>query len=469
MKKQNYLDFVHGILSSEEDFLLFKEFYQKRLPKSIKLITSRVWADWVKSFLESKWWKFFLPDFLKKSKGIYSDVECVEYSGSKSLWTHCFHTAWLFYIQEISAGLSAQVLDVKKWDLVLDLCSAPWGKTVQLADKLLNLWWWHVFANELSFARRKALVFNLNRCWLYNTSILWYDWVSVGDLAPEMFDKVLVDAPCSWEGMQYKYDKDVVYWDQVAAEKLSRLQKELLISWLKSLKVWWELVYSTCTLNPYENEWVISYVLDKYSSAIELLNVDIEGKSFWLTEYIDKDKAAFVARFWPHVQKTWWFFIAKFRKIKSIPVDKKEDLRVLKKSEYDDSLALQNKVWNYLFDVWWIEKADNYQIFSSKDFIFVKDNTNIMNKWLFVEKQWVPIIKLWFKWDFIPQQWFVAVFWNLISKNIAELSYEDLQKISEWSDIPWNYWLDWNFVVVKRNSIWLFLAKQVKNLLKIKV
>jgi len=261
MKKQNYLDFVHGILSSEEDFLLFKEFYQKRLPKSIKLIQSRICGKEIEAFLKDRWWKFYLPDFLASSWNSFDDVKCVENIDVKSLWSHSFHNAWLFYIQEISAGLSAQVLGVEKWDVVLDLCAAPGWKTVQLADRLLNLWGWHVFANELSFARRKALVFNLNRCWLYNTSILWYDWVSVGDLAHEMFDKVLVDAPCSWEGMQYKYDKNVVYWDQVGAEKLAKLQKELLLSWLKALKVWGELVYSTCTLNPYENEWVISYVL----------------------------------------------------------------------------------------------------------------------------------------------------------------------------------------------------------------
>jgi NOL1/NOP2/fmu family ribosome biogenesis protein len=99
----------------------------------------------------------------------------------------------------------------------------------------------------------------------------------------------------------------------------------------------------------------------------------------------------------------------------------------------------------------------------------VKDNTEINNKWLFIEKQWIPIIKLWFRWDFIPQQWIVTVFWNVMNRNVVELDYELLQKISDWSDIPWNYWLEGNFVCVKWNSIWLFLAKQVKNLLKMKL
>jgi NOL1/NOP2/fmu family ribosome biogenesis protein len=99
----------------------------------------------------------------------------------------------------------------------------------------------------------------------------------------------------------------------------------------------------------------------------------------------------------------------------------------------------------------------------------VKDNFDINNKWLFVEKQWIPIIKLWFKWDFIPQQWIVSVFWNVMEKNVVEISYDDLQKISEGSDIPWVFWVEWNFVVVKWNSLGIFLAKQVKNSLKLKV
>ena len=466
MKKQNYLDFVHSILSSEEDFLLFKKFYQQRLPKSLKIILSRIDKEKFHNYLESFWWNFYYPDFLKDS--IYNDIEYVDCIDSKTLWTHCFHNAWLFYIQEVSAWLSAQVLNLEPWDLVLDLCAAPWWKTVQLADRLLNLWGWHVFTNEPSFARRKALVYNLNRCWLYNTSILWYDWTSVGDLAPEMFDKVLVDAPCSWEGMQYKYDKNVVYWDEVSAEKLSILQKELLISWLKALKVWWELVYSTCTLNPYENEVVISSVLEKYPWEVELLNVNIEWKSLWLIDYLWDVNQKKVARFWPHVQKTWWFFIAKILKIWKISVDKKIDARVLKKSEYDNSDTLQVKIFNYLNEEWGVDEFDKYQFFSSKEFVYVKDNLNVINKWLFVEKSWIPIIKLWFKWDFIPQQWLVAVFWNQIKKNIIELSYDELQKISEWSDINWNYWANWKFFVVKYNSIWMFLVKQVWNALKLK-
>ena len=132
-------------------------------------------------------------------------------------------------------------------------------------------------------------------------------------------------------------------------------------------------------------------------------------------------------------------------------------------------VILKNRVWNYLSEEWWVVKNDRYCFFSSKEFVYVKDNTQIVNKWLFVEKQWIPIIKLWFKWDFIPQQWIVAVFWNLMKKNTVELPYEDLQKISEWSDIPWVYWNEWNFLVVKRNNFGLFLVKQVKNYLKIKL
>ena len=94
-----------------------------------------------------------------------------------------------------------------------------------------------MLANELSNPRRKALIFNLNRCGMHNTAVSAYDGTQIGELAPEAFDKVLVDAPCSGEGMQYKHDKSVQLWDQKAAEKLAKLQLQLLLSGIKALKV----------------------------------------------------------------------------------------------------------------------------------------------------------------------------------------------------------------------------------------
>lgn len=94
-----------------------------------------------------------------------------------------------------------------------------------------------MLANEPSNPRRKALIFNLNRCGMLNTAVSAYDGTQIGDLASEAFDKVLVDAPCSGEGMQYKHDKSVQLWDQKAAEKLAKLQFQLLLSGIKALKV----------------------------------------------------------------------------------------------------------------------------------------------------------------------------------------------------------------------------------------
>lgn len=120
---------------------------------------------------------------------------------------------------------------------MLDLCAAPGGKTVQLADALLAQGAGFVLANEPLSPRRKALIFNLNRCGLHNTAILGYRGEQIGDLAPESFDKVLVDAPCSGEGMNYKHDKNTRYRDAKSAQQFATLQLQILISGLKALKV----------------------------------------------------------------------------------------------------------------------------------------------------------------------------------------------------------------------------------------
>lgn len=137
--------------------------------------------------------------------------------------------------------------------------------------------------------------------------------------------------------MNYKHDKNTRYRDPKLAASFSKMQSELLSSGFQALKVGGELVYSTCTLNPLENEQVISKLLAKYPDAIELLDVPIDQKSLGLTHYAEQEllspeQASKVARFWPHIQSTGGFFIAKLRKIKSIPASLISDQRKNKKT-----------------------------------------------------------------------------------------------------------------------------------------
>jgi 16S rRNA (cytosine1407-C5)-methyltransferase len=116
---------------------------------------------------------------------------------------------------------------------VLDLCAAPGGKSIQLADQKAGL----LISNELNPIRRKALKANLERCGIWNTIVTGYDGRVLGNLLYEQCDKVLLDAPCSGEGMQYKSDVTIYQRNEKVIRKLAHMQYELLIAGLTALKI----------------------------------------------------------------------------------------------------------------------------------------------------------------------------------------------------------------------------------------
>lgn len=474
MKTTSYLDFIAQLLTNEDEFSAFKACYQQTIPKSIKLINSKAKKADLLPYFTDQGRQLEYPDLSDWNKK-YDDVCYVHNYHTKTLGTHFLHQWGFFYIQEVAAGLSAQVLNPEKWDLVLDLCASPWGKTIQLADKLLSSWEGFVLANEPSNSRRKALIFNINRCGMLNTAISAYKGEDIGDLAPETFDKVLVDAPCSGEGMQYKHDKKVQMRDQKAADKLAKLQTQLLLSGIKALKVWWTLVYSTCTLNPFENEGVISQVINKIWPAIELMSVPIEQKSNGISEFQDKtflstDDTQKVARFRPHIQHTWGFFILKLKKVASIETENKQDKRTLKESQLYTWPELEKKVRDYLDHHRGICKQANTTFISTNNAIYctTKDYSNLSKK-LHTEKIWLPIIKIGYSGERIPQQSIATCFWSSAKKNTQDLSNQQAQELSENNLLREQFWKPWEFLVLKRQWKGFALGKQGENIIKSKI
>ena len=333
MKRFSYLDMVKELLS-EKDFLRFEKLYMRSVKKSVKLMKSRLSEEVLREELWKSWWELQAPEFSFDGR-VYDDVLFVEKEDKQSLGSHFLHQAGCLYVQEMAAGMSVQVLF--NWEIasqarndlvVLDMCGAPGGKSVQIADRLKSVdcfagsqWQSVLIANEMHPWRRKALQANLERCGFENVLLTGYDGRKFGELLSEQCDKVLLDAPCSGEGMQYKSDFKVYQWNEKVVRKIASVQEELLVSGLQALKVWGELVYSTCTTNVIENELVVAKVLERFGDAIELLDVEINQKSEWISEWrgeeiLDIDLAKKLARFWPHVQGTGGFFIAKFRKVK---------------------------------------------------------------------------------------------------------------------------------------------------------
>ena len=480
MKSISYLDMVKEILN-ESEFLEFEKCYNNPVKKSIKILNHRWYKnkksdlhDIVKSTLSEER-NLSEPDFSYNWKK-YNDVLFATRKGnlkSASLWSHFLHQAWLIYVQEMAASLSVQMLWVEPWDYVLDMCAAPWGKSIQIADRLED---WFLISNEIDQWRKKALESNLHRCGIFNVWVINLDWCIIWDKFPETFDKVLVDAPCSWEWMQYKSDKKVRQRDEKKSKKLSDLQVQLLISWLKSLKVWGELVYSTCTMNVLENEYVVSEVLKQYWDKIELLNISLDEKSDWIcnwcwNEILSSENAKKVARLWPHVQHTWWFFIAKFRKVDSLSSwAKAKDLGSVTQMD-SSAIASEWQIWEKL-SMRWIQPDSDLTFFESKFTINVAPKSLIENHF---EKEipnieiWLPIFKILEdkkqnSKKLIPLVWIAQTFGHLATENVLEITDEQLKSLMEKRDLVddrlANY--EWNFVILQWNWVGVWLVSVQK-------
>ena len=184
------------------------------------------------------------------------------YVSAEKLGKHPLHHAGAFYVQEPSAMSAVTVLDVRPGDKVLDLCAAPGGKSTQIASALggTGLLW----ANEIVRPRAHILLSNIERMGVKNAV--------VSNMTPEalctrlagFFDKVLVDAPCSGEGM-FRKDRDAVYeWSLEHTLSCAVRQKAILDSAVSAVRPGGVLVYSTCTFSPEENEGVVEYFLEKH-------------------------------------------------------------------------------------------------------------------------------------------------------------------------------------------------------------
>ncbi len=164
---------------------------------------------------------------------------------------HPCHRAGLFYSQEPSAMISAELLDVNEGDVVLDLCAAPGGKSTHIASKLSGSGL--LVSNEIVRSRALVLRENIERMGISNCVVTNMSPDELEVEFSEFFDKILVDAPCSGEGMFRKEPEALLAWSIEHTESCAQRQKLILESAAKMLKKGGTLVYSTCTFAPCEN------------------------------------------------------------------------------------------------------------------------------------------------------------------------------------------------------------------------
>lgn len=190
------------------------------------------------------------------------------YYVGKPLGNHPLHICGCFYLQERSASSAVEVLDVKEDDYVLDLCAAPGGKSTQIASHLKN---GYLVSNEIDSKRAQILLSNMERMGVKNMAVTNTSVDQLAKVFHNCFDKILVDAPCSGEGMIKKHDVALNHWSIENIKLCAARQKEILEYAYSMLKPGGILVYSTCTYALEEDEEVVIDFLQKHED-VQLLD-----------------------------------------------------------------------------------------------------------------------------------------------------------------------------------------------------
>jgi NOL1/NOP2/sun family putative RNA methylase len=214
-----------------------------------------------------------------------------------------------YYIQDLSSCLAVDALDVRENQTVLDIASAPGGKTTYISQRMKNTG--ILIALETNPRRIRALRFNLQRCGVINTCVLKMDGKRATDLNMQ-FDRVLLDAPCSCEGIIAKDKSRKINHRPEDIEFCAARQSALIETAIRAVKPGGLLVYSTCSFAPEENEIIVNLLLEKLDVEIEPIRYGSEGlTSFGLLDFNPKLKNT--RRFYPHIHDTLGFYIAKLR------------------------------------------------------------------------------------------------------------------------------------------------------------
>lgn len=202
-----------------------------------------------------------LADFPLEPTGL--TPESFFFGDDVAIGKHPLHAAGLCYVQEPSAQVPAELLDARPGMTVLDLCAAPGGKTTQLAAGMRNAGL--LVANEIVRSRAEALCGNLERLGVKNALVTCARPDALASVWSEFFERVLVDAPCSGEGMFRKDDSAVADWSPEHVRACALRQREILESAAILLKPGGRLVYATCTFSPDENEETITAFLLRHA------------------------------------------------------------------------------------------------------------------------------------------------------------------------------------------------------------
>lgn len=227
------------------------------------------------------------------------------YSDADRPGKHVYHEMGLYYIQEPSAMCVAQIADPQPGEVVLDLCAAPGGKSTQLAGRMAGEGL--LVCNEIVPNRAKILAQNIERMGVKNAVVLNHSPQELEARFPAFFDRIVVDAPCSGEGMFHKEEAALTEWSPENVQMCAQRQRDILACAVNMLCPGGVLVYSTCTFAPAEDEDMIRWLLDKYPD-LTLQPIDTAALG------ISDGEISGTGRIYPHRQRGEGHFVARLMK-----------------------------------------------------------------------------------------------------------------------------------------------------------
>ncbi len=311
--KDEQIERLRVLMPEEKDWKSFCDIADVHPLNSIRVNTLKISIEDLKKRLEKKW-KIKQPFPLNKEIFIIeSELQPGEIGKAIE------HLLGYYYVQEIASMMPIISLQPKPDEILIDLCAAPGSKTTQASVKMQNSG--TIIANDASLGRIGILSTNIQRCGVTNTVVT----KAPGELLCKRLsnlkmkaDKILVDAPCSGEGTIRSSTQSVKMFSKNLIKKLSRTQERLVKSAISVLQEGGEMIYSTCTHAPEENELVVSYILENHPEMkIQEVNIPLKtrpGITEWEGTKFHKNVIK-CARIYPQDNDTEGFFISKFKKI----------------------------------------------------------------------------------------------------------------------------------------------------------
>ena len=307
-KEYGYLSYMverYLILWGESETRQFLDACELPIKTAIRINTLKVSVAEARSRLQEKNVKLERISWL--DEGYYAEF------GELSPGATFEHMLGFYYIQGVPSMATVKALDPQPNEIVVDLAAAPGGKTTHLSQMMQNSGL--VIAIEEDRSRVRSLESNIMRCGVTNAMVLRGDAKRIGELNVEP-NRILLDAPCSGEGLIALDPKRKTSKTAADIQYCSTLQGELLDAAVKKLSPGGVIVYSTCSIAPEENEFIVDNILQRYSNLeVDMIPVEFGAPAFTQPFGVQMDESLSKARrFLPHIHNTEGFFICRMVK-----------------------------------------------------------------------------------------------------------------------------------------------------------